>query len=116
MHKAMVAVVEGGVSVRQAAKMYDVPRSTLGYRKSGRVLPGSRSGPPSYLSIEEEKELVVFLCRSAAIWYGSTRCEVIAIIERLLSSCGIEWKVSSGWWESFVKRNPQIVLHSPALK
>ena len=22
--------------------------------------------------------------------------------------------MSSGWWESFVKRNPQIVLHSPA--
>ena len=114
MQKAMVAVIEGGVSVRQAAKMYDVPKSTLGDRKSGRVLPGSRSGPPSYLSIEEEKELVVFLCRSAAIGYGRTRNEVIAIIERLLSSRGIERKVSSGWWESFVKRNPQIVLRSPA--
>ena len=58
-----------------------------------------------YLTAQEEKELTTFLCRAAAIGYGRMRSEVIAIVERILSSRGIYKKVSSGWWESFVKRN-----------
>jgi hypothetical protein len=38
----------------------------------------------------------------------------MAIVERILASRGIYRRVSSGWWESFVKRNPAIVLRSPA--
>ena len=114
MTRAITAVVKDGVSIRKAAELYNVPKSTLGDRISGRVLPGSTSGPSTYLSAQEEKELTTFLCRSAAIGYGRTRKEVIAIVERVLSSRGVYKTVSSGWWESFVKRNPQIVLRSPA--
>ena len=38
------SVTEGGMSVRQAAELHQVPKSTLGDRVSGRVLPGARIG------------------------------------------------------------------------
>ena len=37
--RAVTAVIDDGISVRQAAEEYSVPRSTLGDRISGRVLP-----------------------------------------------------------------------------
>ena len=45
-----------------------MPRSTLGDQISGRVVPGSTSGPPKYLSTQEE-ELVQFLmdCTSSGV-------------------------------------------------
>lgn len=111
---AMKAVIEDGMSVRQAAQLYQVPKSTLGDRISGRVLPGATSGPPSYLTCEEEEELVNFLCRVAQIGHGRTRLEVIAIVERVLSCRGISRTVTTGWWTSFIGRHPKLALRTPA--
>lgn len=83
-------------------------KTTLGDRISGRVLPGSKSGPQPYLSEQDANELATFLCLSAAIGYGRTRSEVIATVELILLSRGIDKRVSSGWWESFITRNPQL--------
>ena len=58
MAAALKAVIEDGMSVRGAAEYYGVPKSTLGDRVSGRVLPGVTSGRCTYLSHEEEEELV----------------------------------------------------------
>ena len=74
---AMKAVIDDGKSVRQAADLYNIPKSTLGDRISGRVLPGATSGPPTYLTREEEEELVAFLCRAADIGHrycGASAC------------------------------------------
>ena len=48
MSEALSAVVTGGMSVREAATHFGVPKSTLGDRVSGRVLSGAVSGPPTY--------------------------------------------------------------------
>ena len=106
------AVIQDGMSIRKAACVYGVPKSTLGDRISGKVLPGTKSGPLSYLTEKEEQELVTFLTRSSAIGYGRTRKEVIAIVERLLFSRGIHKYVTNGWWESFSKRHTELVLRT----
>lgn len=102
MAVALRTVVEGGMSVREAALCYGIPKSTLGDRVSGRVIPGSTGGPPKYLTSEEEEELVNFLCRTALVGYARTRKELLTIIERILSSRGVDKHVSSGWWASFI--------------
>ena len=61
MLTAIKAVIEGGMSVCQAAELHYVSKSTLRDRVSGRVLPEARSSPRTYLSSEEEEELVIFL-------------------------------------------------------
>ena len=88
MTLAVKSVIEDGISVRKAAEHYGVPKSTLGDRISGRVLPGAKSGPTPYLNREEEEELVRFLCRSALVGHGRTRKEVLAIVSRVLLGRG----------------------------
>ena len=114
MKAAMKAVIEDGMTIRQAAEKFNIPKSTLGDRISGRVLPGATSGPSSYLSSIEEEELVNFLCRVTQIGHGRTRSEVIGIVERFLASRGIVKSVSSGWWSSFISRHPKVALRTPA--
>ena len=114
MSRALQSVVAEGVSVRRAALEYNVPKSSLADRVSGRIIPGAKSGPPTYLNHSEEGELVQFLTRCAAIGYGKSRKEVIAIVQRVLDSKGMHKTVSNGWWESFCRRHPHVSLRSSA--
>ncbi len=110
MDCTVAAVVSEGYTVRQAALQYGVPKSSLGYRRSGRVKPGSVSVPPKYLSSGEELELVTFLSQRDSIGYAKSRKEVLALVQWILDSKGIEQTVSNGWWESFCRRQPTLTL------
>ena len=50
MGKAVEACVNEGMNIRQAAFHFGVPKSTLGDRMSGRVVPCSTSGPKTSIS------------------------------------------------------------------
>lgn len=115
MALAMDAVVKDGLSVRKAAEEYGVPKSTLGDRISGRILPGAQwARQVDYLTHQEEEELVCFLLRCASIGYPRSRLEVIAIVQRLCDRRGLTKVVSHGWWESFCRRHRNITLRVPA--
>lgn len=114
MAQAMKAVIEEGLSIRRAAERYGIPKSTLGDRISGRVLPGSVSGPPKILTDKEENDLEQFLFHCSAIGYGKTRKDVVSLVERLLCYRGTQKSVSNGWWSSFMKRHPNVVLRTPS--
>ena len=114
MEGALKEVVNGRMSVRQASMQYDVPRSTLGDRVSGRVLPGAVSGPIKYLSTNEENELANFLERSAAMGYGKSVSDVLALVQRVLDTKQKGQTVSRGWWDSFSKRHPRLTLRIAA--
>ena len=111
MKNGMLAV-EKGISLRQAAEMYQIPKSTLFEHVTGKVKFGARSGPDPYLSVEEEEELVNFLVQVAEIGYPHTKKQVFSIVQQILISKGINSSVSNGWWERFCKRNPNVSLRS----
>ena len=107
MPKALQDVKLEGSSVRKAALDYSVPRSTLGYRVSGCVNHGVVSGPPKYLSDEEEEELVRFLLGCASVGYPKTRKEVLGLVQmQVFRARGIERPITHGWWDSFCKGIP----------
>ena len=56
---------------------------------------------------------MTFLSRVAQIGHGRTRREVIAIVERILSSRGNTRTVTPGWWTSFTRRHPNLTLCTP---
>ena len=112
--KQIDACTREGIAIREAAIRFGVPKSTLGDRISGRVLVGSTSGPKPYLNIEEEGELVRFLLRCSAIGYPKSRQEVLAIVTRMLERKGIGACVTSGWWQCFCRRHPNLTLRAPA--
>ena len=112
LFKAYEAVTKQGCSVRRAAEEYRVPRSTLHDRVSGRIQHGATSGPPRYLSDEEEKELAEFLRNCAKVGYARTRLQVITLVQQTLKDKGLDVRVSNGWWESFKRRNPKLALRT----
>lgn len=114
MEQAVSSVLEQGFSVRRAATEYNVPKSTLGDRVSGRVLPGARSGPGRLLTEQEEDKLVSFLLQCASVGYPRTRLEVIAMVQRLCDSRELKHIVTHGWWESFCRRHQSITLRVAA--
>lgn len=70
MEKAMAAVKDQGFSVRRAAEEYATLKSTLHDRVSGRVLAGVCSGPPKYLTDEEEAELERYLTHCSSVGFA----------------------------------------------
>ena len=114
MERALKDVVTDGLSVRRAALMYNVPKSTLGDRVSGHVQAGAISGPPRYLFCMEEGELARFIFHCGTIGYARSKSEILALVQRVLDCRGIDRTVTHGWWESFQRRHPDLVLRSPA--
>ena len=100
------AIQEEGHSVRQAAEAFDVPKSTLHNRITGRVPFGKLSGHSGYLSDTEELELVNFLEQSSKVGCARSKSDVLNAKEMQ------NVKVTSGWWESFKKRHPKLTLRS----
>lgn len=79
MSAALSAVVSRGMTVREAASHFGVPKSTLGNRVSDRVQSRVSSGPPTYLKADEEAELVQFLFWCSEIGYPKSRKQVLAL-------------------------------------
>ena len=109
MIDAMEAVSSGNVSINTISEMYDVPRTTLKDRFSGRVIHGTKPGPRLYLHCSEERELVSKL---SDLGMGKTRREALHIVENVAGHKGILRKghISGGWWRQYLERNPDMSL------
>ena len=114
MAKAVDAVKSRGLAVRRAAEEYDIPKSTLHDRVSGRVLAGGCSGPPKYLTVEEEEELEDFLIGCASVGYARSRYQVMQLVGEVVSHKGLATGVTHGWWEGYKKRHPKLTLSTAA--
>ena len=114
MAKAVEAIQQGELTLRQATELYDVPRATLHDHVTGKVKPDSVSGPGRYLTIQEEEELVNFLFGCSRIGYPRTRPQVLAIVQQYIDRRNLKKIVSNGWWQRFRERHEKITLRSAA--
>ncbi len=89
---------------------YGIPYATLSDRVRGRVRFGAHSGPERYLDDHEEAELVTFVSGAASMGFARSKKELITVVEAVLTSKGTPKHVSNGWWNSFLRRHPQLCL------
>ena len=110
MEAAMKAVTDENIPILRAAKKYDVPKSTLHDRISGKVSHGDKPGPKPLLSPIEEGEFADFLVEVAQAGYGKTRKEVRQIAGSVAVDKGKKKapEVSHGWFQRFLQRQPQL--------
>ena len=106
-----IADVEKGMSLRKASELYNIPKTTLSDYVSGRREVGATSGR-AYLTEEEEDELVTFLIEVAMIGYPRTKKDVLAIVQNVIDKKGIDAIVTTGWWQRFIQRHPEMTLKS----
>jgi transposase len=106
MEKALHATSEG-MSVREAATQFGVPKSTMYGRISGRVQPGAAPGAPHYLDNEEEEEVVRWLEGCASIGCAKNVREVRSIVGAIVAAKNNleNVVVSHGWWDRFRARH-----------
>ncbi|XP_064406648.1 uncharacterized protein LOC135351543 isoform X10 [Halichondria panicea] len=111
LEKAISELEKGTIpSVRRAALLYGIPRSTLHDHFKEKVAPNAKPGPAPYLSIEEEEELSNFLVKCSRIGYPKTRQQVLGIVQEIVGKRRPDVCVTNGWWERFSNRHPNICL------
>ena len=71
-------------TVKRAATVYGVTRTTLRDRVSGNVEHGTKPGPSPYLSNAEETELANFLVDVAKAGYGKSRARLNVLLKTWL--------------------------------
>ena len=118
MVEAMEVVKSGRLGVNRATNEYNVPKTTLKDRISGRVKHGSNPGRQPYLTSSKENELENFLIEVCKMGHGKTKREVIDIVRRTVEKkmkkegkdfekCDFK---GEGWWQGFTQRYPNISL------
>jgi hypothetical protein len=68
----------------------------------------AKSGPATYLTAYEEKELVDFLIACTRIGFARTRMTLVRTA--MIKKGNNDAPITNGWWDSFMKRHPQLTL------
>ncbi|XP_069002783.1 uncharacterized protein [Embiotoca jacksoni] len=117
MERALIEVKAGRCTVRQAAKEFAVPKSSLGDRVSGRVTPGSRSGPAQLITSADEELLVEFSIYMSKHGFPLTKQQLVSfassIYKRQHRRVAFS-KLGQTWWLNFRKRQEKNITIQPA--
>ncbi|KAM3601738.1 uncharacterized protein V6R79_018027 [Siganus canaliculatus] len=117
MERALIEVKSGRCTVRQAAKEFGVPKSSLGDRVSGRVAPGSRSGPAQLITTADEELLVEFSLYMSKHGFPLTKQQLVSfastIYKRQHRRVAFS-KLGQTWWLNFRKRQEKNITIQPA--
>ncbi|XP_034745849.1 tigger transposable element-derived protein 6-like [Etheostoma cragini] len=117
MERALVEVKSGRCTVRRAAKEFGVPKSSLGDRVSGRVTPGSRSGPAQLITSADEELLVEFSLYMSKHGFPLTKQQLVSfassIYKRQHRRVAFS-KLGQTWWLNFRKRQEKNITIQPA--
>ena len=115
--KAAMDDVHGGSSIRAAAAMYGIPRSSLHDHLNGKSTKRF-GGPQLALPHEIEKEIVESCFSLQELGFPMTKDMVGVIIHDYLEETGtpspfINNTPGRWWWEGFLKRWPKLTERKP---
>ena len=102
--------------VRKAAKLFNVPRTTLRDRLSGRIHIDKVTTKLPLLSQLEEVKLVNHIKTTASYGYGYTRQECVNLASDMAVQVGKRTKeqpLTLKWMRGFLKRWPELRLLKP---
>lgn len=108
--------VEQGLGKRKAAQKYGIPWSTFSDKLSGRRQ--IEYVPQTYLTTQEETEIVTYLHEMARRGFGRTKEELFVTVKNMLDyrKRVTKWpenKPSEKWFRLFKKRHSEIVFRKP---
>ena len=117
LKQALEAVGNHSLSIRAAASLYNIPKSTLYDHHAGKST-ASNPGPSPVLTDEDEKALVDWIIEMARIGYGRTRQQVFKTVKKILDRTGrpnpfVDNRPGKAWWYAFLKRHPQLAIRTP---
>lgn len=105
--------VKNGMSVFKASKEFKVPRTTLYYKYKGKYPEQRKMGRATYLTPREEDGLVKWVLHMKECGFPVTKDQLLESVQVILKKLPRETPFTEGkpgrhWYESFLKRHPQI--------
>lgn len=112
IENALKAVREG-LSLRGAAKKYNIPFTTLQSKHSGKYPVKTRSGPSPIFTEEEEQELVNYILRLSQQGFPITKDQLLDTVQDLVTKLEkktpfVNNRPSRHWYEAFLRRNDEL--------
>ena len=116
--EGVVLVTEHGKSLREAAAVTGIPKSTLGDYVTGRREIGATKGPPTILTTAEETQLANWAKDMASIGYGCTKEQILQAVHKIVVADNrpntfTDNRPGKKWWTGFLKRHPELSLRTP---
>lgn len=116
MEAAVQCVKDGSKGLREAARLYNVPVETLRRHAIGEC--GSRPGPPTVLTEEEEDKLAEYLIQMSDMGFGLNRETVMEMAYKIVEKLGRNHpfkheRAGRAWFEGFQRRHPNLTLRKP---
>ncbi|CAM9635254.1 unnamed protein product [Pylaiella littoralis] len=111
------AAIDDGISVRKAAAVFGVGRTSIADRRRGKVAMNAKVGPKTILSKEEEDSLEDILLFSARNYLAVDRVHLRDAVRRLCDDGRrIPWDPEKGpgkaWLAGFLRRHPRVAERS----
>ncbi|KAF4531325.1 hypothetical protein B566_EDAN019424 [Ephemera danica] len=115
LQAAVQSVQKGEMNQSTAAKVFNVPRSTLTDKLSGKSKLDSKPGPPPLLDSNVEKALVILLKDGMKKGFTFKLSQVQEMVKHILDTCKIESRFKNNkpgrrWNELFFNRHPELSL------
>ena len=113
MQDALVAVKQKTLSVKSAAKTFNVPKTTLYYKVTGKYPEKRQMGPKTNLLEEEEKLIVTWMFQSADRGFPITKSQLLDSIEMYIKKINRKTSFKDGkpgdkWFKLFMRRHPEV--------
>ena len=105
--------VKNGISAREAARRWNIPRTTLVDWKQGRYKIEARAGPSPVLTINEENSLCEWLLELHRRNIPINKYILIDSAQNIISRTGRKNLFANnrpgiGWFHAFMKRHPEL--------
>lgn len=111
--KALKAILNGEVTLNNASKFYNIPKSTLHNKLTHKVTWERKMGPATELTKTEEEELEEWLLNKAELGLPMHPDEVFDTVENYSNSINRKSQFKDNrpgerWLKLFLKRHPTI--------
>ena len=88
LEMAVEKIQLGEISVQEASRTYEIPKTTLLDKVHGRSPLQARQGPSPILTDKEESELVTWFIQMSKIGYGRSKQELALMVKKILDDDG----------------------------
>lgn len=118
LSQALLAIRSKSMSIRQAAKAFVVPKTTLIDKMKNRYVKAGNTGAPTILTALEEQVLVSWIIEMGERGLPVTKCQLLESVAKLVHNLNRENSFKGGipgnkWYQGFLKRHPEISKRVP---
>ncbi|KAJ8941908.1 hypothetical protein NQ314_010253 [Rhamnusium bicolor] len=116
LNQALKAIRENNTSIREASRLFGVPRATIQDRIKGRVKEGPRQmGRDPVLTKDEEGKIVKWLIDLSRCGFPQRKCDLLDTVEKIVTEDKrptpfTHNRPGEKWYNCFLKRHPELSL------